>query len=150
MVIGCVVFTLPHFLSRDNQGGSHLQSGHDSLNHHYTVDDRLNQLQNDSYTDYNEEDNYTTYNVSRGGSNDTISSLRQTGADPSKPLPRRAGRNSVCHSAYPQSSRFISGANNRLNLDLEALQSGGGKRKHVIFCNELCHLSNKRQSFNGF
>lgn len=124
MVIGCIVFTLPHFLSPDNNGGildeSLLKSDHEHENS-YTLNDRLttNPHQNENPNKNNTLYTYANYNLSNAELNETIVSLRQTSNAKTKQVSRQ-GRNSICHSVNPQSSPFIQGATSRLNSDLNS------------------------------
>ncbi len=148
MVIGCIVFTLPHFLSPDNEsmsggGIAYLQSVHHSIpqtkdssvqpntfqphshDHNPSNLDRLNNSGSSSIYAYSNYNNRSQTTVG----NETFISLRQTQAGDadnlgSNPVQLRQGRNSICHSVNPQSSPFIQGATHRLNLDLETVSSG--------------------------
>ncbi|OXA64695.1 Solute carrier organic anion transporter family member 5A1 [Folsomia candida] len=145
MVVGCVVFTLPHFLSHHDNGGINvLQQSSYSPNFHdpYSVSDGYNsssmeRLSNNgslyTYNNYNE-----SYPAGEGYGNESFVSLRQ-GSHEDDPEQRRyvkekqhQGRNSICHSVKPQSSPFIQGSTHRLNLDLETVSDGESKFPSVV------------------
>jgi len=99
MVIGCIVFTLPHFLSVDRSTHSYLSSS--SYN-----TERLVQF-NDSDVMYPESANETLN--ANGKSNESDSSgIMSLGQVDHKPI-TKGSRNAICRSANPHSSRFISG-----------------------------------------
>lgn len=135
MVIGCIVFTLPHFLTPDNsEDHSPIVVHHDSssytLNSHRLTPNQASSpnqhLHNSGVSDGLDKNPsssiyaYSNYNNGSRLENETIVSLGQIQNNPVANPVQRQGRNSICHSGNPQSSPFIqNGATQRLNLDLE-------------------------------
>jgi hypothetical protein len=136
MVIGCVVFTLPHFLNPEvHSASSHLfQSGQYGVLRAVqspnlrNINDRLNN--GSSSSEDSKQHHGISYNSTRD--NDTVFHLEHRTLDTSSISQhsafRQGGRNSICHSANPQSSRFISAtSNSRLNnVDLHEMGQAAG------------------------
>jgi len=148
MVIGCVIFTLPHFLnpeqvhSRDDQiaDGQYAKSVLNSASASQKINSFLEKgrLKSESGGEEISGGNGIPYNSTKD--NETSFHLQQRAlvqdtstpsSIPHHPSYRQGGRNSICHSANPQSSRFISATSSRLNnnhhADLNDIGNGGNE-----------------------